>query len=317
MSTNSNHNHNTRSKSNQVYNIEVFSSPTSSIPETPRTSSTSTNTIQNLNLNSKLTPETPRTPRVLPNIPSLKISTSTVTSSTTSTNSDDIIFRNIREAEFIERLESLERDLAEIRINNFNVATENSILKDKITNLEDKITNLEEHKEVIFTNLLTLEKEIDLLNQYGRRENIELSGIPMNIPQENLENLVIDILRLIGLRIESYDIVGCHRINKTSVIIRFVNRKHAIQSMKNKKKLNGCKRKFGFNVFMHENLCPAFKSIHDKCCNLMDQGQITKLWTYNGVINVKFTNEYSERPTKIYHEEDINYYFAEDERIFY
>ena len=284
MSTNCIHNHNLRSKSKQVYNIEVIASPF------------------------QKTPETPRTPRILPTVPS---STTSITSLTTSTNSDDSIFRNIRDAEFLERIEALERDLAEIRINNFNIETENSILK-------DKIINLEKNKEEILTSLVSLEKEFDLLNQYGRRENIELSGIPMDIAQDKLEKVVIDILRFIGLRIDSFDISGCHRINKSSVIIRFVNRKHAIESMKCKKKLNGCKRQFGFNVFMYENLCPAYKSIQEKCRTLMEEGQISKCWSYNGITNLKFTYAYNEKPLKIYHQEDLDYYFPEcEERIFF
>ena len=215
------------------------------------------------------------------------------------------------DADFIERIQILERDLAELRISNINISTENSILNDKLKVLEC-------NNDEILTSLTSIEKELDLLNQYGRRENIELTGIPINVPQDNLENVVIDILNFIGLQIDSYDIVGCHRINKTNVIVRFLNRKHAIESLQNKKYLNGCKREFGYNVYMHENLCPAYKSIHDRCRNLMDVGQISKLWTYNGVINLKFTDEYSEKPTKIFHEEDINFYFPnENERIFF
>lgn len=281
----SNHTHNLRStKNKQVYNIELITSPKSSIASSITTTPD--------------TPPTPRTPRILPKIPSQH--TTPIT-----------IFKNIMDTDYIDRILILEKDLAEIRIANYNNSTENSILK-------DRIKDLEENKDEILNSLVSLETELDILNQYGRRENIELTGIPKNIPQENLEDLVIDILRFMGLHINSYDIAGCHRISKASVIVRFLNRKHAIESLQNKKHLNGCKRKFGYSIYIHENLCPSYKSIYEKCKNLMDDGDIKQLWTYNGVINCKYSNESSENPTKIYHYEDLQYYFPEkDERIFF
>ena len=41
-------------------------------------------------------------------------------------------------------------------------------------------------------------------------------------------------------------------------------------------------------------------------------GEINRLWTYNGVVNIKFEENDDEYPTKIYHPDDINYYFDED-----
>ena len=80
-----------------------------------------------------------------------------------------------------------------------------------------------------------LEKEVSRLDQYGRRENIELAGLPSKIPDRELEYVVINILKHIGLNnIQPYDIAACHRLRSTdkfgnkNVIIRFINRKDAI-----------------------------------------------------------------------------------------
>ena len=268
-------NYNLRSSSNKpTYVIEVTKSPTTPI------------------ILPNETPTTPyRTPRVLPMVPS----------------------KYNMDPEFVERLELVERELAELRIKYINLSTENSNLKDKVHELEDD-------KDDILTSLVFLEKNLDKLNQYGRRENIELSGIPSNIPQKELENVVIDILRYIGLEdLESYDISGCHRIHRSNVIVRFVNRKHAIQSLQNRKYLKGSKREFGFNqnIYIYENLCPAYRSIEEKCRNLIDCGQINQMWSYNGAVNIKFTNERTERSTKLYHENDLKYHFPDyDDNIY-
>ena len=62
---------------------------------------------------------------------------------------------------------------------------------------------------------------------------------------------------------------------------------------------------------MYENLCPAFRSIEEKCRNLMNIGQIEQMWTYNGIVNIKLTNEKTEKSKKIFHEKDIKYYFPD------
>lgn len=266
--------HSTTSRNKPSYVIEVEKSPNSQI------------------LPEKVIPTTPKTPRMLPKIP---------------------ISINNMDPEYIDRIQILERELAEIRINFINLSTDNSHLKDRVDLLEDD-------KNEILTNLVTLEKNLDRLNQYGRRENIELSGIPMYIPQNELEDVVIDILRFIGLEdLESYDISGCHRIHKNNVIVRFVNRKHSIKSLKNRKYLKGCKREFGYNqnVYMNENLCPAYRSIEEKCRTLLDCGHINQMWTYNGAVNIKFTNERTEKSKKLYHEDDLKYHFPDYDDNFY
>ena len=48
--------------------------------------------------------------------------------------------------------------------------------------------------------------------QYSQHNNIELSGIPNDIPEDNLEKVVIDICHDSDVEIEPKDIEGCHRL---------------------------------------------------------------------------------------------------------
>ena len=61
-----------------------------------------------------------------------------------------------------------------------------------------------------------------------------------------------------------------------------------------------------------ENLGPKNRDIYDKCYQLKKAGRFRSLWTYNGRIHVKFTDSYDERPLKIYHYDDIEYYLNYD-----
>ena len=58
----------------------------------------------------------------------------------------------------------------------------------RVTENEDIIQKQTEH-------IYTLEKELTKLEQYGRRENIKITGIPNKITQQKLETEVLTILK--------------------------------------------------------------------------------------------------------------------------
>ena len=69
--------------------------------------------------------------------------------------------------------------------------------------------------EKIDDNIYDIQCDKIQYDQYTRRGNLVISGIPENIHQKDLENKVIQIIRRIGLpRLNSYEIVACHRLNK-------------------------------------------------------------------------------------------------------
>ena len=135
--------------------------------------------------------------------------------------------------DILNRLSSLESTLT-------NLSTENVNLKYKYTRLLRKVTALEKYNGEVDKSLTSLEKELSRLAQYGRRESIAILNIPTTVSIKDLEDKVIEILRNIGVVIERKDIVAVHRLkdfkngNPPSTIVRFVNRKHAFQSLINK-----------------------------------------------------------------------------------
>ena len=76
----------------------------------------------------------------------------------------------------------------------------------------------------------------------SRRNDNELSGISNDIPEDNLEKVVIDICNDSGLETEPKDIGSCHRLpvsrcsrdSNSRVIVKFVNRKHPEALLRNK-----------------------------------------------------------------------------------
>ena len=77
---------------------------------------------------------------------------------------------------------------------------ENLKLKFRVDSLEEKITELDISR--------------NKLDQYTRRNNIEILGIPATVSDDHLEHKVLNICKSMNLTVENSDIEGCHRIAK-------------------------------------------------------------------------------------------------------
>ena len=92
---------------------------------------------------------------------------------------------------------------------------ENLKLKSRVDSLE-KITQLDISR--------------NKLDQYTRRNSIEIQGIPATVSDDHLEDKVLckDICKAMNLTVENSDIEGCHRTGRgdpKTTTVRFVNRK--------------------------------------------------------------------------------------------
>ena len=84
-------------------------------------------------------------------------------------------------------------------------------LKDiAIKNLQDENTRLKVKCAKPENRVAILESNHNDLAQYGRRNNVIFSGIPKNVPDNNLEITVISVLSGIDIQVESRDIEACH-----------------------------------------------------------------------------------------------------------
>ena len=75
-----------------------------------------------------------------------------------------------------------------------------------------------------------IESSHDALEQYGRRNNLVVSGIADSVQDSDLESTVTSILSDINVNVESREVEDYHRIGKSNsgpkkTITRFVNRK--------------------------------------------------------------------------------------------
>ena len=200
--------------------------------------------------------------------------------------------------------------------------------RELIDDLSTRLCKLETENEQLRTEIGSLRKdnddfadaiyeiELDLskLNQYGRRENLQIKGIPNNIKHKELEPLVIKILSELGVKVQHYDIVACHRLHQRNkskpadTIVRFLNRKHCAMAYKNKKVLrekdNVCGLK---NLIFIDNLCPSYKALYKECYSLKHNGEIKSFWTYQGTLYINKT-ENKDDAIAILHKDDLDYH---------
>ena len=164
-----------------------------------------------------------------------------------------------------------------------------------------------------------LETEVYKGQQYNRRNNIEINGIPDSITNESLENKVIEALAIIDVKVTESDIEACHRLpSKTSprpTIIKFVNRKNCEKILRNKKKLATRDTKalgFTSKLYIQENMCPYYKYLAWKCRRLKEANLIYSSWFYKGSVTFK-VNENDKDLIKVTHEKEIDDMFPDFE----
>ena len=114
------------------------------------------------------------------------------------------------------------QDLQDEFINMKNVIIEK--LQDENAQLKETIANLQ-HKVII------LKTATNSVEQYDRRNNIEITGIPDDIEDKSLQHSVIEIFKAADIQISHNDVEDSHHIgkckgNSRKTIARLVNRKY-------------------------------------------------------------------------------------------
>ena len=103
--------------------------------------------------------------------------------------------------------------------------------------------------------------------QYLRRDSIEISGIPANISHNDLEDEVIRIydmaeVRVHDTKLNKLAIHACHRIGKKGkVIVKFTNRKYAIQGLYCGKNLK-TNPPYRSPTYINNSFCPEFSFLN-------------------------------------------------------
>jgi len=198
--------------------------------------------------------------------------------------------------------DSMHRNILEMRdVIIKNLIEEKKRMHDRIQYLEDRLVNVEQN--------------VESNNQYNRRNNLEISGIPNHVNDDELETKVIEIFDSINIDVCPNDIEACHRLPPTKnsktkkTIIRFVNRKLCVNIMEAKKNLKQTDiKKLGFPddtlLYINPNLNRYFQRLLWKCRTLKRRNKILSFKFQNESVLIKKSQ--SERFIKLTGEKHID-----------
>ena len=210
--------------------------------------------------------------------------------------------------------EASKKSVSETQIN--IIMKELNDMKVYMKSIEYKNSCLQKEIKRLTERQYDVESRFNSLSQYSRRENIELHNVPESILPKKLENHVLKVLNSIGVMVESYDLVAVHRIGKKrdaaprKVLIRFINRKDAYETLYKNKALKSTKESSFKKYFFTENLCPENQKIFNKLFKLKKDGIIHNVWTYKSEVYFNFRKDGEYMLAQ--HYDDIEYYINED-----
>lgn len=169
-----------------------------------------------------------------------------------------------------------------------SLTKENTLMKSEMAEMRAGMKDLAK-------SINTLERENNDLEQYGRRECIEVNGLPEQ-QNEKPEEIIIKIASEIGVHIKNDDMVACHRIQRrngdTGLICKFLNRKKSDEMLGNRKKMKGkTVGSLGFHatpaqrngkIFINESLTTRNKELFRQARVKTNAIKWKYCWTKNG-----------------------------------
>ena len=180
--------------------------------------------------------------------------------------------------------------------------------------MQDENATLRERGSKLEQKLVVSESSTNNLEQYGRRNNMGISGILDSVDINHSEESVAEILSDIDVKVTSNDIEACHRIGKKNnrinspkTIVRLVNRKHAKKALFNKMKLSQNHKNYSFNtnnkLFISQNLTRMNESLAYQGRKLKRNNLMNTCYTRDGIVTVKISDRF--KAIKVYHINDL------------
>ena len=178
-------------------------------------------------------------------------------------------------------------------------------LNNSQSSLNPENTDISSLREELEKKLLDLDTRLIECEQYSRRENLVISGIPNSVTQDQLQSKVLDILGLIGFKLVPDDIAACHRLYSpphsqypAKVVVRFCNRKVVNFCLEHRDDLQQkAYSQLKLNLRFFDSICAKNEESLRICKWLKRQNMIYDFYTRNGF--VKVVGAEHSRPWKV------------------
>ena len=206
---------------------------------------------------------------------------------------------------------SQKRELDELKTSMAVTVKANMALKADLASTKERLV-----KEMEETDLL--KEEIDDLEQYTRKNSLEIHGVPEDA-YTSTEEVVIKLGEVLEAPISSEDIEISHKLKtrNKAIIVEFLNHKVKSKLYKCRVKLKHVKPADVFpsasysaaidrepRLFINENLTAYRRDIMKKANGMRRDQLIQSAWTLDGKVFVKTSPE--GQPVRIYCLEDLD-----------
>ena len=150
-------------------------------------------------------------------------------------------------------------------------------LKTKFCKLESDLHISMNVNDKLCYKLTVLEHKCHANEQYSRREYLEISGIPAEVGDKDIEKKVLEVLDAINTPVNTDLVENCHHIpskgSPKKVILKLSHRDDSRRVLLNKTKLKQLKPESlnlpaSVKIYINESLCSYYKKLWTKCKKL-------------------------------------------------
>lgn len=176
-------------------------------------------------------------------------------------------------------------------------------MKDSMATLTQRVEALEDSNRTLNSENTTLKQRLEIMDQRTLTSGnaIEISGVPI-APNENVNQVVIDLSKALNVTITEENIVSSFRQHRRSgypneppkIIARLCQR-HILEELLKQRRVrrNFSTRDLGFRdneartIHVYEALTPHFRRIYGAANKLRHDGVIKYLWVRNGNVFIR------------------------------
>ena len=171
-------------------------------------------------------------------------------------------------------------------------------LRKSYDKLESELATTKVVNEQFKNQIVKLERRCWSNAQYSKRETLEISGIPENIDDAELEGKVLTVLSKLDVNIDPANVEACHWLmssNKGKKAIPELSRRNdsdEIHRIRSKLKTTDLKSKGMTTMYINDSLNFYYKKLWSKCKKLWTNKFIFGYWVSNGSVKIRMSERF-------------------------
>ncbi|XP_039297899.1 uncharacterized protein LOC120354606 [Nilaparvata lugens] len=183
---------------------------------------------------------------------------------------------------------------------------------------KEQISSLKSENATLRARLRETELQQDELDQYGRRNTVEVHGIP-EIKNENIPDHIINIGKVLNVNLDYSSIDACHRLPKrrnqpitaaAAIVVRFVRRADADALLSGRRAINLTTSHINIQgnntIYLNQSLTKKRRKLFAQARQILGDKGVRRLWI-DCVGRVKVRGEDGETVYLLKDEEDLKH----------